>query len=266
MFFCQPLDQFDIFLINLNLIFNYDIISINNCNCILQLYNMLFLSNLFIYLFIISLIIIIITGNAILFRFKLIYDSVWQYILEKFVYLFPLNVLVSQAGKRSESFFIYIGSLFFFILLANFIGLIPNSFTITSHIILTFLLGSITVIGLTIIGFIKQKLHFFQLFVPKGVPNVLLPMLIGIEVVSYIARGFSLSIRLFANLMSGHSLIHILIFFIVKILKYNYIIGIIGLFLIIIIFLLEFGISFLQAYVFIVLVSIYLKDSYDVGH
>jgi ATP synthase subunit 6 len=126
--------------------------------------------------------------------------------------------------------------------------------------------GSTILIGLTIIGFMKQKLHFLQLFIPKGVPSILLPLLVLIEVVSYIARGFSLSIRLFANLMSGHSLIHILLFFIIKILKFNYFLGIIGLNLILIIFSLEIGISFLQAYVFAVLVSIYLKDSYEVSH
>jgi F-type H+-transporting ATPase subunit a len=177
-----------------------------------------------------------------------------------------LNILITQVGKKGQAYVIYITTLFFFILLSNFIGLIPYSFTITSHISLTFMLGASSVIGLTIIGFLKQKLHFLDLFVPKGVPKVLLPLLISIEVVSYIARGFSLSIRLFANLMSGHSLIHILLFFITKILKFNFFFGLIGFFLIIIIFLLEIGISFLQAYVFVVLVSIYLKDSFEVGH
>jgi len=126
------------------------------------------------------------------------------------------------------------------------------------------MLGFSTVFGLTIIGFLKQKLHFLDLFIPKGVPKILLPLLIFIEVVSYIARGFSLSIRLFANLMSGHSLIHILLFFITKILKFNFFLGLIGFFLIIIIFLLEIGIFFLQAYFFFVLVLIYLKDLYYV--
>ncbi len=254
MLYFQPLDQFDIFSLNLT-------IYCNNFN-----YSLFYTTNLFIYLFILFFIINLLTSNLLLYRSKLIYNSLWQYIYENIVYLFPLNILVAQVGKRGEPYFIYISTLFYFIILANFIGLIPNSLTITSHIILTFLLGSITIIGLTIIGFLKQKKNFLQLFVPKGVPNVLLPMLILIEVISYIARGFSLSIRLFANLMSGHSLLHILLFFIIKIFKYNYIIGIIGLVLIIIIFFLELGISFLQAYVFVVLVSIYLKDSYEVKH
>jgi F-type H+-transporting ATPase subunit a len=100
-------------------------------------------------------------------------------------------------------------------------GLVPNSFTITSHIILTFMLGFSIITGLTILGFYNQGYDFFNLFIPKGVPQVLLHLLVVIEVTSYIARAFSLSIRLFANLMSGHSLIHILLFFIIKILKFN---------------------------------------------
>lgn len=128
------------------------------------------------------------------------------------------------------------------------------------------MLGFSSIVGLTIIGFYKQKMHFLNLFIPTGVPSFLLPLLVFIEVVSYIARGFSLAIRLFANLMSGHSLLHILLFFMTKILKFNFILGLLGLFLITIIFLLEIGISFLQAYVFVVLISIYLKDSYEVGH
>lgn len=156
-------------------------------------------------------------------------------------------------------------SIFFFILLSNFIGLIPFFFTVTSHVLVTFMLGFCTILGLTIIGFIKQKLRFLELFVPKGVPKMLLPLLVIIEVVSYISRGFSLSIRLFANLMSGHSLLHILLFFMTKILKNSVLVGLIGLALITAIFILELGIAFLQAYVFIVLISIYLKDSYGLA-
>ena len=107
--------------------------------------------------------------------------------------------------------------------------------------------GASSVIGLTAIGFMRQNLHFLDLFVPKGVPKIMLPMLVFIEVVSYIARGFSLAIRLFANLMSGHSLLHILLFFLTKILNFSFFIGLFGLLLILIIFILEIGISFLQA-------------------
>jgi len=127
------------------------------------------------------------------------------------------------------------------------------------------MLGFCTILGLTILGFLKQKLHFLELFVPKNVPDLLLPLLIIIEIVSYISRGFSLSIRLFANLMSGHSLLHILLFFMTKILKMSFLVGLLGLCLIAAIFVLELGISFLQAYVFVVLITIYLKDSYGLS-
>lgn len=261
----QPLDQFDLYY--MNNVNHQSFLSIYIQNFFLKknLLDFLFL-NLSVYLLLLVIIIFLFTSKVLLKRLKLLSSTIWQYVYEIFFYNFVLNILVSQVGKRGQVYVIYVTTLFFFILLSNFIGLIPYSFTITSHIILTFMLGASSVIGLTIIGFLKQKLHFLELFVPKGVPQVLLPLLVFIEVVSYIARGFSLSIRLFANLMSGHSLIHILLFFITKILKFNFILGLIGLFLIIIIFLLEIGISFLQAYVFAVLVSIYLKDSYEVGH
>lgn len=263
--FYQPLDQFDIYY--MNNISHQPFYSIYLQNFFYKTnFTEFLISNLSIFLLLLLTFIFLFTSKILMKRLKLVSSSLWQYIYEIFIYNFILNILISQVGKRGQIYVIYITTLFFFILLSNFIGLIPYSFTITSHIMLTFMLGASSVIGLTIIGFLKQKLHFLDLFVPKGVPKILLPLLVFIEVVSYIARGFSLSIRLFANLMSGHSLIHILLFFITKILKFNFILGLIGLFLIIIIFLLEIGISFLQAYVFAVLVSIYLKDSYEVGH
>lgn len=261
----QPLDQFDLYYMNNINHQPFFSIYLQNFFYKTNLTELLFL-NLSIYLLLLLTFIFLFTSKILMRRLKLVSSSLWQYVYEIFIYNFILNILVSQVGKRGQIYVVYITTLFFFILLSNFIGLIPYSFTITSHIMLTFMLGASSVIGLTIIGFLKQKLHFLDLFVPKGVPKVLLPLLVFIEIVSYIARGFSLSIRLFANLMSGHSLIHILLFFITKILKFNFILGLIGLFLIIVIFLLEIGISFLQAYVFAVLVSIYLKDSYEVGH
>lgn len=261
MFFFQPLDQFDLYLVN-SFVFS-------------QSFFFNFIKNFFIgfnfvglifFLFLLFFVFFLLTLPIFYNKLKIVPSTAWQFIYEVFIYNFILGIIISQVGKRGQVYCIYISTLFFYILISNFMGLIPFSFTITSHIILTFMLGGSSVIGLTIIGFLKQKMHFLELFVPKGVPSALLPLLVFIEVVSYIARGFSLSIRLFANLMSGHSLIHILLFFITKILKFNYIFGFVGLFLIGVIFLLEIGISFLQAYVFAVLVSIYLKDSFEVGH
>jgi len=261
MLFFQPLDQFDLYIVNsflLNQILPFDFL-----RSFLTSFNF---SGLIFFLVLLFSVFFVLTLPVFYNRLRVVPLTIWQFIYEIFVYNFVLGIIISQVGKRGQVYSVYITTLFFYILISNFMGLVPFSFTITSHIILTFMLGASSVIGLTIIGFLKQKLHFLELFVPKGVPKALLPLLVFIEVVSYVARGFSLSIRLFANLMSGHSLIHILLFFITKILKFNYVFGFIGLFLIGVIFLLEIGISFLQAYVFAVLVSIYLKDSFEVGH
>ena len=217
--FNQPLDQFDIFLLNFNFysskveLLNFWIIDKYLKNLFFNYIFNINISNLFIYLLLLFIIIFFFINFIWLKRLKLIFSSLWQYIYEEYFYKFSLNIILAQVGKKGQAYYGYITILFFYILLSNFIGLIPNSFTITSHIILTFMFGSTILIGLTIIGFMKQKLHFLQLFIPKGVPAFLLPLLVLIEIVSYIARGFSLSIRLFANLMSGHSLIHILLFF-----------------------------------------------------
>lgn len=237
-----------------------------NSAVLLKFISSFVLNNQFIYVIFIFIFYYIVTYLLSHKELFLIPVTFLQYLYEVIFYKFLLNVVVSQVGKRGEPFFIYCANLFFFILFSNLIGLIPSSFTLTSHILLTFMLGFSSVVGLTILGFVKQKLHFLNLFVPRGVPAALLPLLVVIEIVSYISRGFSLSIRLFANLMSGHSLLHILLFFTTKLVKVHYIIGLVTLALISAIFLLELGIAFLQAYVFVVLVSIYLKDSYEVGH
>lgn len=264
--FYQPLDQFDVFSLQssflLNLLHTFAIES----SFFLQIIGFIVFNNQFLYSILLFSFYFLITFKLYKKQLVLIPTTFLQYLYETVFYKFLLNVLVSQVGKRGEPFFIYCANLFFFILLSNLLGLIPTSFTLTSHIILTFMLGFSSIVGLTILGFAKQKLHFLNLFVPTGVPKALLPLLVLIEVVSYISRGFSLSIRLFANLMSGHSLLHILLFFTTKLIKVHYIIGLLSLALISAIFLLELGIAFLQAYVFVVLISIYLKDSYEVGH
>nr|QFQ52389.1 ATPase subunit 6 [Paramoeba aparasomata] len=265
-FFNQPLEQFELFALN-GLIYKYWFnVFVNDTLIVLLISNFHILSNLFIYLIYLFIIVFIIFNSIIVNKIELFEYSFIRYLLEIFFYIFIFNVFLAQVGKRGREYFPYLCVLFIFILFSNFVGLIPFSFTVTSHIILTFLLGGFSIVGLTILGFWNQKLEFLNLFIPTGVPKVLLPLLVVIEVISYIARGFSLSIRLFANLMSGHALMHILMFFIVKIINYSYQFGLVSLALISCIILLEFGISFLQAYVFIVLISIYFKDSYEVGH
>jgi F-type H+-transporting ATPase subunit a len=157
-------------------------------------------------------------------------------------------------------------TLFLFILINNVIGLIPYSFASTSHFILTFALSFTIVLGSTILGFIKHGLKFFSLLVPAGCPLVLLPFLVMIEFISYLARNISLGLRLAANILSGHMLLTILagftynimtsgvIFFILGLIPLTFIIGFTGL---------EIGISIIQAQVFVVLSSAYIKDGLD---
>jgi ATP synthase subunit 6 len=152
-------------------------------------------------------------------------------------------------------------------LFCNLLGLFPFGFTVTSHIIVTFTLSFSIIVGLTIIGFREQKLHFLNLFIPKDVSKIMVPLLVVIEVVSYISRAFSLAIRLFANLMSGHTLLNILSTFVLKLLNKNILFGILPFILVLAICFLEICLAFLQAYVFMVLTCIYLSDSlYEVSH
>ena len=189
----------------------------------------------------------------------------WQFIFEN-LYKFVAEMLEAQIGKEAQRFLPYIFSIFLFILTSNMLGMTLFSFTLTSHIMVTFTLGVSTFIGLTILGFVIQKIKFLNLFIPKGIPAVLLPMLIIIEIISYFSRALSLSIRLFANLMSGHTLLHILAFFSSKLFKYKFIVGLISFILILAIVALEFCIALLQAYVFAILICIYLNDAFHASH
>jgi F-type H+-transporting ATPase subunit a len=146
--------------------------------------------------------------------------------------------------------------------------MIPFSFTVTSHIFQTFALGCGVILSITILAISKNGLSWFKFFFPN-LPIFILPLFTCIEFVSYISRAFSLAIRLFANLMSGHTLLNILTGFILKIGSKGFIsflIALIPFFLISAIILLEMVIAVLQAYVFVTLVAIYLKDAYSTGH
>lgn len=152
-------------------------------------------------------------------------------------------------------------TLFLLILLSNFLGLIPYGYSITSLIINNFLLSFSFVVGLTLLGFSIQGFRYLNLFVPSNVPTLLIPPLIVIEIISHVAKIFSLSIRLFANIMAGHILLHILTGFILQLSKINLILGFFPFVIVWIIIFLEFGITFLQAYVFIVLLTIYFEEN-----
>jgi len=180
------------------------------------------------------------------------------------IYEFVLNLVNENVGEKGNKYFPLIFVIFIFILTCNLLGMIPYSFTVTSHIIVTFFLSLSIFIGVTIIGFAHHGIHFFSFFLPAGAPVVLGPFLVVIELISYISRAFSLAIRLFANMMSGHSLLKILAGFAWTMLSVGgifYVIHLVPLIIVFIITGLEIGIAMLQAYVFTVLTCIYLNDS-----
>ena len=186
----------------------------------------------------------------------------WQSMAE-LSYEFVAGMLRDNVGSAGRQYFPFIFTLFMFILFANLLGMIPYSFTVTSHIIVTFALAAVVFIGVTIIGFARHGMHFLRLFVPSGVPIFLLPLLVVIEVISYLIRPVSLSVRLFANMLAGHTMLKVFGGFVVAL-------GIIGgwapLAFVVALTGLEILIAFLQAYVFAVLTCIYLNDAINLHH
>ncbi len=177
-------------------------------------------------------------------------------------YEFIADMLRNAVGPKGQPFFPFIFTLFMFILALNMLGMFSlplghYSFTVTSHIIITFALAAVVFIGVTIIGFVKHGLGFLKLFAPSGVPIYLIWLIIPIEIISYLSRPISLSVRLFANMMVGHTLLKVLGGFVAALGVYG-----IGPFLLMIPFAgLEVLVAFLQAFVFAVLTCIYLNDA-----
>jgi len=172
-------------------------------------------------------------------------------------YEFVADMVESNVGPEGLPYLPFVFSLFMFILFANLLGLIPYSFTVTGQIIVTFALAITVFIGVTIIGFIRHGFHFLRFFVPEGVPIVLLVILVPIEVLSYCIRPFTLSIRLFANMLAGHTMLGIFAGFA----------ALIGFFTIfsvaidVVLLALELLVATLQAYVFAILSCLYLNDA-----
>lgn len=194
---------------------------------------------------------------------KIVSNS-WS-ISQESVYTTVNNVVLNQiSASKGQIYFPFIYSLFIFILVNNLLGMVPYSFASTSHFILTFSLSFTIVLGATILGFAKHGFEFFSLFVPSGCPLGLLPLLVLIEFISYLSRAVSLGLRLAANVLSGHMLLNILSGFIYNIMTSGvifFILGLIPLAFVVAICGLELGISFIQAQVFVVLTSSYIKDS-----
>lgn len=186
----------------------------------------------------------------------------WQSIAEM-SYEFVAGMVRDNVGDEGKKYFPFIFTLFMFILGANLLGMVPYSFTPTSHIIVTFAMAFVVFIGVTVIGFARHGLHFFGFFVPKGVPAALLPLLVVIEVISYLIRPVSLSVRLFANMLAGHTMLKVFAGFIIAL-------GVLGgwapLAFVVALTGLEILIAFLQAYVFTILTCLYLNDAVHMHH
>jgi F-type H+-transporting ATPase subunit a len=180
----------------------------------------------------------------------------WQSLAEIF-YEFIAGMIRDNVGPEGRKYFPFIFTLFMFILFGNLIGLIPYSFTFTSHIIVTFGMAMAVFIGVTIIGFIKHGWRFFGLLLPHGVPWYIAPLLIPIELLSYFTRPVSLSLRLFANMTAGHTMLKVFAGFVAAIGMF----GFIPLIFVAALTGLEFLIACLQAYVFTILSCIYLNDA-----
>ena len=208
----------------------------------------------------------ILSLNILATNYNKIVSNKWS-ISQESIYATIHSIVVNQINARSgQIYFPFIYTLFIFILINNLIGMVPYSFTSTSHFILTFALSFTVVLGATILGFQKHGLEFFSLLVPAGCPLGLLPLLVLIEFISYLARNISLGLRLAANILSGHMLLNILAGFTYNIMTSGFIfffLGLIPLVFIIAFSGLELGIAFIQAQVFVVLTSSYIKDGLD---
>ena len=183
-------------------------------------------------------------------------------------YEFVANMLRDAAGSHGMKFFPFVFSLFMFVLFANLLGMFPYFFTVTSHIIVTFALALLVIGTVLGYGFMKHGLGFLKLFVPSGVPGMLVPLIVAIEVVSFLSRPISLSVRLFANMLAGHITLKVFAGFVVSMSSMGAL-GIAGsvlpLAMTVALTGLEFLVAFLQAYVFAVLTCMYLNDALHPG-
>jgi len=189
--------------------------------------------------------------NRIQFVFEMFYDLIFN----------MLNDVVGAAGKN---YFPYVFTLFTFVVTSNVIGLVPYSFTITSHLIVTFALALMTFIGINLICIREHGMNFFSLFLPPGSSIYLAILLVPIELVSYIFRPISLSVRLFANMMAGHTLLKVIAGFAWSMMLAGgglLIAHVVPLAILILLMGLELGVALIQAYVFTILTCIYLSDA-----
>ena len=195
-------------------------------------------------------------------REKKLIPGKMQLVAEIF-YNFIAKMISDTAGSKAKPYFPFIFSLFMFVLFCNMVGMFPYSFTVTSHIIVTLIMAMFIFVAVTVIGFIKHGFKYLKIFVPSGVPVLLLPLITIIEIISYLSRPVSLSVRLFANMMAGHTMMKVFGGFVVSLgivggwLPLSFSVALTGL---------EILVAFLQAYVFAILTCIYLNDALNLHH
>jgi len=181
--------------------------------------------------------------------------------LSELMYEFISGLLRENVGSKGRAYFPFIFTLFVFVLLGNVMGLFPYAFTFTSHVIVTFGLAAVVFIGVTVIGFAKHGLGYFRMFLPHGVPVFIAPVLVPVEMISYLSRPVSLSVRLFANMTAGHIMLTVLGGFVISLGGMYVVPGVVPLAFMTAVTVLEIGIAMLQAYVFTALSCIYLHDA-----
>ena len=189
--------------------------------------------------------------------------------VSEMAYELVANTLRDSAGTAGMKFFPMVFSLFMFILVANLLGMFPYFFTVTSHLIITVMMAALVIGTVILYGFYKNGIGFLNLFVPKGIPVFLVPVVVLIEIISFVSRPISLSVRLFANMLAGHITLKVFAGFVVSLSALGALgVGgaIIPLAMTVALTALEFLVAFLQAYVFMVLTCMYLNDAIHPGH
>lgn len=217
----------------------------------------------------------IFTNSSLIIMIGFIYIYIYMCVKNKFIptnfqqifetiFNTTIELSYSNIGKEGKQFVSLIFIIFFFILLCNLIGMVPYSFTLTSHLIITFTLSLTIYIGFNIIGIKKHKIHFLNLLLPSGSSIFLVPLLVPLELISYIFRVISLPVRLFANMMAGHTLLKVIAGFAWAMLSVNnfiFIAHFIPLLVLVLLLGLELGVAIIQAYVFTILTCMYINDA-----
>lgn len=187
--------------------------------------------------------------------------------LAEMFYEFVANMVRDNAGHDARPYFPFVFAIFMFVLFGNVVGMVPYTFTYTSHIIVTFTLAATVFVFVTVLALMKHGLHFFTFFMPHGAPKALAPILIPIEVISYLMRPVSLSIRLFANMMAGHTMMKVFAGFTVTMITglgaLGFFVGLVPIAINVALTGFEFLVAALQAYVFAILTCLYIRDALE---